>query len=436
MLVYFKSPNLKYTIFVYLAVIVYGFAEMSKSVNFPLIKDDFGYSYQTQGLILTTTGLTFVLTTANSSIFLKYLKFKATLFIGYFLATVGNIVSGVTPKLWVVLFGIYIQYLGYGLIEIGMNCFLSSYFNKNAGTMISVYHGMYGIGAIIGPTVAGSIARNYLLSYRLFYLICGGLYFLVLLYCIFLDLNSFYNTDSTSDDAITLTNIEAIKDPLIILLIITVGVQVNVEKSAASWAVLYIQDVLKLSATTDGSLFMTIFYICFTISRLFFGPIYERIGFLPTLQVSSIGAMILFIIGFSTGVMGRFFLMGTGFFVAMFFPSVACIIIQMYGKNAPVATSVVISLQGLLNYLIGYLQGLINEYIGPAWGYRSATFISLVVSILVCFVTRIVNKRKIKKEQQDLISVANVKVAVVEEKSDFDNLENPDIRYSGTHPYV
>jgi hypothetical protein len=61
--------------------------------------------------------------------------------------------------------------------------------------------------------------------------------------------------------------------------------------------------------------------------------------------------------------------------------------IQCFGKDAPVFSSAMIAVGGLINAVVQYLVGLTNKVFGSAWGYRS----TVVYTVLLFFVLLVLN---------------------------------------------
>lgn len=86
-------------------------------------------------------------------------------------------------------------------------------------------------------------------------------------------------------------------------------------------------------------------------------------------------------------------LMGTGFFIAIFWPTMMCSIMEVYQSQSSTPTSIVVTIQGILIVFTNYFQGLINEKIGEAWGYRTTVPLCVLTLILLYFLRKSVNSR-------------------------------------------
>ena len=156
-----------------------------------------------------------------------------------------------------------------------------------------------------------------------------------------------------------------------------------IEASGASWAPLYLVDVLNMDIDTDVANFSTWLYIVFTLSRLFSGFLIDKIGYYTSLYISFISCFVLLLIGFFLGRNGLVFFVLTGFFYSANWPIFICVIMGYYKVNAPVVTSVVIVLQGVINLPVTYLLGVLNEYVNKAAAYQMTLAFCVLGSILL-----------------------------------------------------
>jgi hypothetical protein len=66
-----------------------------------------------------------------------------------------------------------------------------------------------------------------------------------------------------------------------------------------------------------------------------------------------------------------------------------------FGRRAPVMTSAMIVLGGLLNSGIQLLIGFINRFFGPAWGYRSCLPFAFVLLAALLVLRRKMKRRSV-----------------------------------------
>jgi fucose permease len=175
---------------------------------------------------------------------------------------------------------------------------------------------------------------------------------------------------------------------------ISLGLMVVVEMSFTNWGGIYFQDVYGLDPKTAGAAFISTFFILFSISRLLSGFVIEKLGYIQSLIGAGICIILILILGFSLGARGVLVLPLAGFFVGIFWPTHMAVAMGYFGKNAPVVTSAMIVISGLLNTLAQYLIGIFSRVAGAAWGYRSSLAYAVVLLGMLIFLNGKTQQKK------------------------------------------
>ena len=71
--------------------------------------------------------------------------------------------------------------------------------------------------------------------------------------------------------------------------------------------------------------------------------------------------------------------------------------IQSFGKDAPVFSSAMIAISGLINAAVQYVVGLTNKFFGPAWGYRSTVVYNVLLIIALSLLYRMLKTQEHRK---------------------------------------
>jgi len=179
-----------------------------------------------------------------------------------------------------------------------------------------------------------------------------------------------------------------------------------IEFGAANWGGLYLKDVYGLDPRVVGASFVSLFYILFTASRLVSGLAIEKIGYVRSLSLSAACVILLYIVGFSLGLNGIWVLPFTGFFIAMMFPTMMAVAIQVFGDDAPAVSSAIITLSGAINGIFQMIIGLTNQHLGESWGYRSCLLYAVVVLVLMQWLAAKINARQpLGRKQSDPVAL-------------------------------
>jgi hypothetical protein len=64
-----------------------------------------------------------------------------------------------------------------------------------------------------------------------------------------------------------------------------------------------------------------------------------------------------------------------------------------FGSSAPIMTSAIIAIGGLVNAGMQFVMGYVNRWLGAAWGYRSALVFAAVLFCLLLGLRRITRRK-------------------------------------------
>ena len=384
-------------------MLIFGLIENIKGVSFPLIKSDFGASWEQQGLVVSMTAVAYVSFSIIAGIFLGRFGIKPSFLFGLAVLCLGVTSIFFMPGFFLTTAALFIIFAGFGFIEVGLNALATRVFLTRTAMLMSILHAFYGIGAIFGPKAAGIITNNVHFGWRYAYLFSLPIVLLLFVPALLTRFPERRMEAGSSGGAATAAGraerksfFDALRSPMVWLLSVILGLAVVVEMNSSNWGVLYFQDVYGFNPSTDGASFLSAFYLIFTISRLICGLFIEKIGYIRSLLGASVIVLIIFVAGFFMGEQGIHVLPALGFFVALLWPTIMAVAIVTFGEDAPVFSSAMIAIGGLINAGVQFLVGLTNRVFGPAWGYRSS-FIYTVLLIIGLLLLRHIHKRANKE---------------------------------------
>lgn len=396
-----KSKYTTYVLFfiIYVTMFLFGLVENIKGVSFPLIKGEFNVPYDSQGGLVSLTWFGYVIFCFAASLFLQRFGIKKAVLAGYVLVCVGAVATLAAPSFWAAAFTLLIVNASFGFFEVGTNALGTVAFTKRAALMMSLMHFFYGFGAILGPKMAGLLTDGFGFNWRMVYIAVIIPIVIIFLFILFSRFDGEEQQDSAEEPASRITFLGALKNPIVWLFCLTLGFMEVIEFGAANWGGLYLQDVFGLDPRVIGASFVSMFYILFTLSRLFSGLAIEKIGYLRSLYLAIGACMVLYLVGFGLGENGIWVLPVTGIFIAIMWPTMMAVAMNVFGPDAPTVTSVIITVSGAINGIFQLVIGFTNQYIGVAWGYRSCF---LYAGIALIILNLLSNKIK-QSEQRKLI---------------------------------
>ncbi len=377
------NPTILLYIIIYATMFLFGLVENIKSVSFPLIKSEFGVPYDSQGGLVSMTWFGYVIFSLVASLFMLRFGIKRSILAGYILVCSGAVATLAAPTFWLAGLSLLVVNAGFGFFEVGTNALGTVVFTRRAALMMNLMHFFYGFGAILGPKTAGIFTDVLAMNWRQVYLAIIVPTAAVFLLILFSRFKLQPAAESGADAPAKLTFLGALKNPLVWLFCVMLGFMEVIEFGAANWGGLYLQDVYGLDPRIVGASFVSLFYILFTLSRLFSGLAIEKIGYVRSLFIALFATILLYLAGFALGRNGIWILPVTGLCIGIMWPTVIAVAMQAFGANAPAATSAIITVSGAINGIFQLVIGLTNQHIGAAWGYRSCLIYALVVLIML-----------------------------------------------------
>jgi fucose permease len=347
---------------------IYGFIENLKGVTYPLIKTEFAVPYDRQGLMVSLVSFAYVLFGAVGSLLIARFGVKRAMITGFatMLAALGAVF--ITPTYPSTAAALIATGAAFGFFDVGVNALGTQVFTSRAALLMNVLHCFYGLGSSLSPRIAGAVSAG--LGWRYTYLLPIPVLLLVFIPTLtarFPDQETPEGPARPGRGGFTGT----LRDPMVWLFSLTLGLLVVVEVGTANWGGLYFLDVYGVDPAGSGANILSVFFICFTLSRLLSGFLIEKAGYIRSLLGASLGALAVMGLSFALGSRGLYIIPLLGLFVAIFWPTTIAVAMGYFGPRSPVVTSVMIVIAGVLGGGAQLLIGLTNRLFGPAWGYRS-----------------------------------------------------------------
>ncbi|MDR2471366.1 MAG: MFS transporter [Treponema sp.] len=382
----------------YGTMFLFGFLENIKGVSYPLIKNEFDVSYETQGQMISILSLCYTLFVVAAGFILSRFGVKKVYFFGLLCALLSMGSIYFMPGFWLASLSLLLLFAGFGVFEIGVSAIATQIFTVRTALMMNLLHFMYGLGSMAGPKAAGLLVDAAGLGWRQIYLLTAPLVLAIFIPSLFIRFPE-AGAGEKPQSAATPQSGEtpqrfsaALTNPVVWLFGLTLGLMMGVEMASSNWGSLYFQDVYGMDPATRGANFVFMFFLLFAVSRLVNGFLIEKIGYLKSLFGAVIIAGVIFAAGFALGERGIYVLPLLGFVIAIFWPTLMAVAMAYFGPGAPVMISAVIAAGGLINAAMQFFMGFISDQIGPAWGYRSS-----LVFITALFCLLFVLRRQIKQ---------------------------------------
>lgn len=117
------------------------------------LANDTRVSLQVAGVIFTVSASGFLLGAPLAGTLIRYVKPRYLLALGLFFLAAGSVVTSLTGSFAVLLVSQGFKGFGFGFIDIALNTLATLAFREGLSAKLNVIHGMYGLGALIGPLI-------------------------------------------------------------------------------------------------------------------------------------------------------------------------------------------------------------------------------------------------------------------------------------------
>ncbi|MFY9423696.1 MAG: MFS transporter, partial [Bacillota bacterium] len=154
----------------YASMFLFGLIESIKGVSLPLVKSEFGVSYDSQGGLVSLSSFGYVAFCLVASLFLQRFGLKKSMLVGYFLVCAGAAVATVVPSFWMASLTFIMINAGFGFLEVATNALGTVAFTSKAALLMGLLHFFYGFGSIVGPKAAGLLTSSLSFSWRQVYI--------------------------------------------------------------------------------------------------------------------------------------------------------------------------------------------------------------------------------------------------------------------------
>lgn len=359
-------------IFIFLLMIMNAISENIRGVLIPVFKSEFGVKDTNIGIFLFIGSLGYVIATFIGGLLCEKVGQKKVLSIGIItmIFSLGIFIKASIFE--VLLLGMFIMNLGLAFTSIAVNTLIPVLLLSFQAILMNVTHFCYGLGASIGPKMAGNLI-NKGVSWRNIYLYMAMAFVVLLVIFIFLKVPDVHKTLQNEESG-------EVDKTLIFFYIIALGFYVCAEMGTGSWLINYIKNVYGYNEATSST-YLSIFFGMLTIGRLLGGAVVEKFGYVNTMIKSLFIALAIYILALFMGEKGLILISISGLFFSIIFPTTVLTISKVFSKKVSAITGTVVTAASAINMVVSVVIGKLNDTIG----YRYAFYlipISLFISMI------------------------------------------------------
>ena len=393
----------------YMCMLGQGFLDNTRSVTFPMMRDDLNLSYKQYGSLQSMSQFSYLVWSFSVAASLQKLGFKFVIASAFVISIIGCAITAVAKDFWMLFFFQFIACAGLGALDDAPHALASVLFKKNTGILMLLLHSCYGLGAVIGPIFAHFFEKwmpQY--SFRgITMAMCVPLALMTLyICCVPFAIKKPLSDEKKESSSFTVW--KALVSPMVWFQGLTLILMTTGERATSAWAGLYLEDVLHLDPAVEGAWFNSCFYIAFTVARLVGGFLVDWIGAFVTEYVIMVAAMIIFTVGLLAGKTGLYILPFAGCTVAFFWPTYICICMRYWGDNASIPVSCILPIESLIGIFIQYFLGWLNDRFGASVAYWST--VPFIGASLICVIINhlLVLKKEKKEKEESLLKNQDV----------------------------
>ena len=419
----------------------FGGIESSESIYYSLMKSELQIPYRIQGWLVSMGSYSFILGSPIVGYLMTLVDVKPILILGFSFYIVAYLLLYFFKRLWIVFVSLFIEGIGAVLLDVGMNTLSTVLFPKHRGVMMNSLHFFYGVGCALGPPYSSRIFLVLKQGYRGIFL--GLIAFAVIgfLLTVFTrlslcaeameeevvdDVESKLIMDGELSQPITEVNAitEANQSNSITLAnhsLPTTLPQTESTRSTSEQATpqrpaltllrafvtpmvwllgLNMGAVYGMLPEREGTRFVSLFYVFYTLARLVTGFAVDWLGDALGMLAFNVLLVLLYAVAFALQRRGVWLLAFSGFLISPFYPTSITVPMEVFGADAKNTISVILCIALVVNALIQVVIGYVDEYVGPQWGYPLLSLSMCALMILCMVVTQVYLKLREKRLQE------------------------------------
>ena len=389
---------------IFAAYAFFGFSDNVKGPALPRIQADLVITELQLGLLLAINVIGYIISCSFTAALVKKIGMKTCLLFALAIMAVSGIGICFSTGYFALVSSFFCLNLGNGMLEVSLGISAAKAFIRNTGAMMNLAHSFYGIGAIIGP-----MASTGLMAFSLQGQTLGWRYmYLVVLCCAIVPaVPVIFGRFGKTDKSEKKTGYAAmLKKPTLWLVILILSLGSVCEMGVGAWFVNFLEKAHSFPEER-AAFFLTLFFVCFTLTRLALGPVIDKVGLINSLVIGLAFAGTLIVIGVLSGEPGAYLLVVAGIGIAPVFPTLMAVVAKLFLDTIDLAITVVVTITGITmvgaNFLLGGIINFARRLFTDTYGDSgvamaySAGYLFLGLCCLGAFVVALILRMKQKK---------------------------------------
>lgn len=381
-----KLNTLFLTAICFFAFLIFGFTDNLKGSTLPPMMAELNIDYGTGGNIFFGQYLGFLIATLITGILADKFGLKLVIVLAGLLLAIGAGGYSAFSTATLLAISMFVIGLGLGAFELGPNAIIVSLYHEQKGFYLNLMAVMHGLGSMIAPLIAGWLFT------------LGGVWrdlyrwdvLLVSVLILFSLLLRFPEQEGKSSLDFRAVPRVAFKG-LLPLFYTVMALYVAGEIGLASWLVVYLQDVRGASVTASNQA-LALFFGVLMFGRLIGSFIVHRLGYLRTIFIASLFAVLSLSLGIFTSL--TILIPFTGFFFSIIFPTLTAAVSDIKHENLNTVLGVLFTFSGIGGMIGPWLVAWGGDLLGLKIGFL---FVLILVALTSFFAYILYQKVKHEK---------------------------------------
>ncbi|NBD25436.1 MFS transporter [Paenibacillus glycinis] len=365
----FKLNDVLLLVVVFGGFLVFGFSENIKGPAIPRMQADFNLDEGQLGMLLALNSLGYLAACTFTSALSRRIGIKWTGIGAFASMAIAGVLMHAAQGYGFLSASYFLMYIGNGMLEIGLAIMAARIFIRNTGTMMNLAHFFYGLSSIVAPLIAASmmgwqLPGGGMLGWRGMYLIMLSLAVLPIIPSLW----GKFPEEERHETGEQTSYRSLLRDRIAWLIVAILSFGVVSELAVGSWLVNFLEKAYGWSMG-DASGMLSLFFLFFTLARLFLGPVTDRIGYTRSVMIFAAFSGICSLAAILIGERGAILFAIAGAGIAPIYPTVMAMIAKRYPKGTDTAITFTVTLMGIasvignlfIGYVIEFVRGLFGE---------------------------------------------------------------------------
>ena len=359
-------------------MLLFGALDMFRGVVAPYLQQGFHLSYWQLGVVFSAGSVGYLLGTLITGFVVDKIGLKVAKLTGIIVTAAGLVMLTFGLNFPLLLIGFAVSGVGSGSLEISVNGTVPAIAKEQykQSRYFNWLHGVYGLGAFVFPVLAALLIQK-LHGWRPVY---GGLTGMTLLLGFAIALTSYTGLTVAHRDpkAHGQTVAHLGSQPVLYGLLAAILTYVVAEMGVGSWLLTYLVHTHGMSVDR-ASVYLSGFYLCFTLSRLFAHLWVDRLGNVRAVFVSLFVAMVCVALGMAAGGIWTGMLIVAGLGFGPIFPTITAAASFRFAHAAGQVLGLLFTAAGVGSLLSNALIGAVSNAYGLTVGFGLVeVFLALV----------------------------------------------------------